>query len=64
MHYKLALLRRARHLNFLLEVAKAWFGYTQALGLWIDELIEFGHGSVAAVKAVVMGLERSPGTSV
>lgn len=27
---------RARHLDFLLEATEAWFGRTQAPGLWID----------------------------
>jgi hypothetical protein len=41
---------RARHLDFLLEATEAWFGRTQAPGLWID---------VGIGRKVVQGLESA-----
>lgn len=43
---------RARHLDFLLEATEAWFGRTQAPGLWID--LGIGHKVVQWLEAAII----------
>ncbi|MCO6057973.1 hypothetical protein NG726_15005 [Pseudomonas sp. MOB-449] len=42
----------ARHLDFLLEATEAWFGRTQAPGLWID--LGIGHKVVQWLEAAIV----------
>lgn len=43
---------RARHLDFLLEATEAWFGRTQAPGLWID--LSIGRKVVQWLEAAII----------